>query len=82
MRLISCQSASPPTRFVWAIASAQDAHLGRDARGKSPGAPIGNANARKHGFCTADAIAIAERRDLAALIRSMRKLVEEIDGKD
>ncbi len=45
--------------------------------GKSPGAPIGNANARKHGLYTADAI--AERRKLSALIRSMRGLVEEVD---
>ena len=45
--------------------------------GKSPGAPTGNTNARKHGLYTADAI--AERRELAALIRSMRGLVEELD---
>lgn len=48
--------------------------------GKSPGPPIGNANARKHGVYTADAI--AERRELAALIRSMRGLVEDVDGQD
>ena len=48
--------------------------------GRSPGAPIGNANARKHGLYTADAI--AERLELAALIRSMRGLVEEADGQD
>ena len=41
---------------------------------RSPGAPVGNANARKHGFYTADAI--AERRELAALVRSMRGLVK------
>ena len=46
--------------------------------GKSPGAPTGNKNARKHGLYTADAI--AERQELAALIRSMRGLVEEVDG--
>ena len=46
--------------------------------GKSPGAPIGNDHARKHGHYTADAI--AERRELAALIRSMRGLIEEVDG--
>jgi hypothetical protein len=45
--------------------------------GKSPGAPIGNANARKHGRYSAKAI--AERRQLAALIRSMRGLVEEVE---
>ena len=37
--------------------------------GKSPGAPAGNNNARKHGRYTAEAI--AERRELAELIRSM-----------
>ena len=46
--------------------------------GKSPGAPIGNANARKHGRYTADAI--AERRELGALLRSMRGIIEEVDG--
>jgi hypothetical protein len=45
--------------------------------GKAPGAPIGNANARKHGLHTA--CAIAERRELAALVRSMRGLVEEVE---
>ena len=48
--------------------------------GKSPGAPIGNVNARKHGLYSADAI--AERRELAALIRSMRGLVKEVDVPD
>jgi hypothetical protein len=48
--------------------------------GTSPGAPIGNANARKHGVYTAEAI--AERRELAALLRSMRGLVEEVDRQD
>ena len=45
--------------------------------GKSPGAPIGNTNARKHGCYNAEAI--AERRRVAALIRAMRGLVEEVD---
>jgi len=45
--------------------------------GKSPGAPIGNTNARKHGRYTADAI--AERRELVALIRAIRGLVAEVD---
>ena len=48
--------------------------------GSSPGAPIGNANARKHGRYSAQAI--AERRQVAALIRAIRGLVEEIDGQD
>jgi len=45
--------------------------------GKSSGAPIGNANARKHGRYGAKAI--AERRELAELIRSMRELVDEVN---
>lgn len=48
--------------------------------GKSPGAPIGNSNARKHGLYSADAI--AKRRDVAALIRSMRRLAEESDKRN
>lgn len=48
--------------------------------GASPGAPLGNANALKHGRFTADAI--AQRRELAALIRSMRRLIDEVDGQD
>src|SRR5690606_2932983 len=46
--------------------------------GTSPGAPIGNTNARKHGLYTADAV--AERRELAALLQSMRGVIEEVDG--
>lgn len=45
--------------------------------GKSPGAPPGNDHARKHGHYTADAI--AERRELATLIRSMRRLIEGVE---
>ena len=48
--------------------------------GTSPGAPVGNANARKHGLYTADAI--TERRKTAALIRAMKGLIEEVDGQD
>ena len=48
--------------------------------GKSPGAPIGNINARKHGCYSAEAI--AERRRVAALIRAMRGLVEKVDGQN
>lgn len=43
--------------------------------GKSPGAPIGNANAHTHGRYSAEAI--AQRRELAGLIRSMRGLQKE-----
>ena len=45
--------------------------------GKSPGAPIGNRNALKHGRYTAEAI--KRRRELAALLREMRQSVEEVD---
>ena len=48
--------------------------------GKSPGAPRGNGNALKHGRY--GAAATTERRELAALIRSMRRLVAEVDGSD
>jgi uncharacterized protein YjcR len=40
--------------------------------GLSPGAPKGNRNALKHGRYTAEAI--ANRREVAALIRAMRAL--------
>ena len=46
--------------------------------GTSPGAPRGNTNAYKHGIYTAEAI--ARRRELAALVRSMRRLVREVNG--
>jgi hypothetical protein len=51
-----------------------------DACGTSPGAPIGNANARKHGLYSARAI--AERRELAALLRSMRHTAKEVNSCD
>mgnify|MGYP007051650272 FL=1 len=46
--------------------------------GKAPGAAMGNSNALKHGRYTADAI--AERRELAALLQSIRGIIEEVDG--
>ena len=48
--------------------------------GTSPGAPKGNGNARKHGLYTTDAI--TKRRELAALLRAMRGLAEEVNGQD
>ena len=48
--------------------------------GASPGAPVGNTNAFKHGLFTA--AATAERREVAALIRGMKSLVEQVDGQD
>ena len=47
--------------------------------GKSPGAPIGNRNALKHGRYTTGAV--KRRRELAALLREMRQLVEEVDRR-
>jgi len=41
--------------------------------GKSPGAPKGNKNALKHGRYTADAI--AKRREIATLLRTMKALM-------
>ena len=43
--------------------------------GKSIGAPKGNRNALKHGFYTAEAI--AQRREIADLLRSMRQLAAQ-----
>jgi len=45
-----------------------------DARGPSPGAPKGNRNALKHGRYTAQAM--EHRREIAALLRAMRALVQ------
>jgi uncharacterized protein YjcR len=44
--------------------------------GTSTGAPKGNRNALKHGLYTAEAI--AERQDMAVLLRAMRRTVEEV----
>jgi hypothetical protein len=46
--------------------------------GKAPGAAKGNRHAFKHGLYGADAV--AERRELMALIRSMCELIEEAVG--
>ena len=56
------------------------ATLHRMHGGKSPGAPRGNSNALRHGLYSAKAI--SERRELAALIRSMRGLVKEVVGPE
>jgi uncharacterized protein YjcR len=45
--------------------------------GKSPGAPKGNKNALKHGGYSVEEI--ARRREVAALLRAMRKLVRAQD---
>ena len=45
--------------------------------GKSPGTPIGNTNARKHGRYAA---ALARRREVAAFVWSMRRLAEQVNA--
>jgi uncharacterized protein YjcR len=45
--------------------------------GNSPGAPKGNQNARKHGRYSAEAL--ARRREVMALLRSMKGIADEID---
>jgi hypothetical protein len=45
--------------------------------GLSPGAPKRNKNALKHGRYTAEAI--ARRREIASLLRSMRRLAKEAE---
>jgi hypothetical protein len=48
--------------------------------GKASGAAKGNRNPLKHGRYTAEAI--AQRRDLMALLREMKGLVEQVDGDE
>jgi len=48
--------------------------------GKSPGGPKGNTNAFKNGRYTAEAI--ADRREIAALIRSMKGLAELVEAQE
>ena len=48
--------------------------------GKAPGAPLGNSNARRHGQYSAEAI--AQRRKLAELLRDIKGLVEQVEGKE
>jgi hypothetical protein len=45
-----------------------------DARGMSPGAPMGRNNALKHGHYTAQAM--ANRREIATLLRTMKVLAK------
>ena len=44
--------------------------------GKSPGAPLGNQNALKHGLYTAEAK--AERRMIGGLLRSCKETLERV----
>ena len=48
--------------------------------GKAPGAPKGNRNALKHGLHTVEAI--AERRELMVLLRSIKSLVKDVSGDE
>ena len=48
--------------------------------GLSPGAPKGNKNALKHGRYTAEAV--ASRRGVAALIRTMRALAGAAEKRE
>jgi hypothetical protein len=48
--------------------------------GKAPGAPKGNNQALRHGRYSAEAI--AERRELAALLRDVKRLVERVEGDE
>jgi hypothetical protein len=48
--------------------------------GNAPGAARGNSHALKHGRYTADAT--AERRQLMALLRDMKSVVEQVDGEE
>ena len=48
--------------------------------GKAPGAARGNSHAFKHGRYTAKAV--AERRQLAGLLRAMKGLLEQVDGDE
>lgn len=48
--------------------------------GKAPGAPRGNSHALRHGRYSAEAI--AERRELGALLRDMKALAEQVEGDE
>jgi hypothetical protein len=48
--------------------------------GKAPGAPKGNSHALRHGRYCAEAI--AERRELGALLRKMKGLAEQVEGDE
>jgi hypothetical protein len=48
--------------------------------GKAPGAPKGNSHALRHGRYSAEAI--AERRELGALLRGMKALAEQVEGDE
>jgi hypothetical protein len=47
--------------------------------GSNPGAPQGNCNAWKHGRHSAEAV--ARRREVANLLRAMRRISESLDTR-
>jgi len=47
--------------------------------GAGAGAPLGNQNALRHGLYAAETV--ADRREIAALIRAMRASAEAASGK-
>ena len=48
--------------------------------GKAKGAPKGNSHALRHGRFTAEAI--AERRELMAFMRDIKRLIDEVGGAE
>lgn len=48
--------------------------------GKSPGAAKGNSHAWRHGRYAAGAL--AERKELAALLRAVKGLVQQVDAEE
>lgn len=48
--------------------------------GKAPGAPKGNSHALRHGRYSAKTA--AERRELGALLRSMKALAEQVESEE
>ena len=48
--------------------------------GKAPGAPKGNSHALRHGRYTAEAM--AERRELGALLRDMKGLAGQVEDEE
>jgi hypothetical protein len=48
--------------------------------GKAHGAPKGNSYAFKHGRYTA--VAVAERRELMALVHDMKDIIDQVNGEE
>ena len=71
------QSAVTLVAFARAFALRKSAAISRRLAVASPGAPRGNQNAFKHGCYTIEAT--ANRREIAALLRSMKALGKATD---